>query len=106
MWRPERAAQRRLRESLASGCASQVEGEFLADACGRECWRLRVRSEMIKDLANDDSFADQRDQLAPSAAVGALENVQCKDAFQQLGPRCALRARLTRRSGVESSRAG
>ena len=54
---------------------------------------------MIKDLADDDTIVDEGDPPAPSAAVGAFEQSNSKDAFQQLGPRRALRVRLIRASG-------
>ena len=44
---------------------------------------------MIKDLADGRSIADEGDQLAACAAVGALECVDGEDAFQKLGPRRA-----------------
>ena len=97
-----RAAQQRARVSLASGCASQVVGENFADACRCESWRLAWQTETVEDLPDEDSIADRRNQLAPSTALEALEQSNSKYAFQQLGPRCALRARLTRLSGIPS----
>ena len=96
--RPASAAQRRP-ACRSRGFASHVEALHFADACHRESWKLAGQSAMIKDLADDDTIVDEGDPPAPSAAVGAFEQSNSKDAFQQLGPRRALRARLIRASG-------
>ena len=65
---------------------SRSEGEFQADACGSELWRLRRQSEMIQDLAHDDSVADQSDQLSSSAAVRTFDNVCGENSQEKLRP--------------------
>ena len=97
--RSRRAPRSGVRVRHSPEARSHIEGEFLSDACRRESWGFGWRTEMIEDLAYYDSVADQRDPFASSAAVSALEHVDGKDAFEQLGPRCALGARFTRRSG-------
>ena len=60
---------------------------MLGRRAGRcERWGLGLEAEVRENLAHDEAIADQRDQLARSAAVRANENVELENAFEKLSP--------------------
>jgi hypothetical protein len=53
---------------------------------GSEFWRIGREAEMEEDPPDDILVADERQQAARSAAVGADQGVVQEHALEQLGP--------------------
>ena len=75
-------AHARLARKCPLVIASRAEGQVFADACAREVWRLARKPEVVEDFSHEDAVADQCDELAPLAAVRALEHIDGKNAKQ------------------------
>ena len=56
---------------------------------GRERRQLGRQAEVLEDAADDAGFGDQRDDLAPVAALVAAQHIVAEDLLHQLGPRIA-----------------